>query len=184
MADELDENGGKVEQLVECRPTVFVGIGGTGMEILLRLRRRILQHTWNGERLASLSDFPIAAFLYFDTDTNEARESGRAAATDPMSTAVRFAQGDALQKKVDVGHYQKEVRNYPQVAEWLPTADLSKIDTSKGAGQVRSISRLLFFDVFSEFTKLFQAKATRVLSNVTNDAALGRLGLVSRPPLR
>ena len=99
MADELDANGGKVDQLLECRPTVFVGLGGTGMEILLRLRRRILQHTWNGNRLSSLSDFPIAAFLYFDTDTNEAREAGRAAATDPMGAAVRFAQGDTLQKE-------------------------------------------------------------------------------------
>jgi hypothetical protein len=184
MAEELDADGGNVAQLLECRPTVFVGLGGTGMEILLRLRRRVLQHTWNGNRLSSLSDFPIAAFLYFDTDTNEARETGRAAASDAMGVAVRFAQGDSLQKKVDVDHYQRETRSFPEVAEWLPKADLSKFDTSKGAGQVRSISRLLFFDVFSEFTKLFQAKATRVLSNVQNDAALSRLGLKSNPSLR
>jgi len=184
MVDDATAGANKGEQLLECRPTVFVALGGTGMEILLRLRRRILQHTWAGNRLASLSDFPVAGFLYFDTDTNEARETGRAAATDPMSSAVRFAQGDALQKKVDAVHYQREVRNYPQIAEWLPMADLSKIDTSKGAGQVRSISRLLFFDIYSEFMKLFQTKATRVLANVQNDSALSRLGLKIKPSLR
>lgn len=182
MADEIETE--KEPQLLECRPTVFVGLGGTGMEILLRLRRRILQHTWNGHRLSSLSDFPAAAFLYFDTDTNEAREQDRAAATDPMSSAVKFIQGEALQKKVDIDYYQREARSFPHIAEWLPRADLSKIDTSKGAGQVRSISRILFFDVFSEFSKLFQAKANRVLANVTNDGALSKLGLKSRAPLR
>lgn len=184
MLETADQENGKNEQALECRPTVFVALGGTGMEVLLRLRRRILQHTWNGVRLSSLSDFPLAGFLYFDTDTNEGRESDRAAASDPMAAAVKFAQGDTLQKKVDVAHYQRDIRNYPFIEEWLPMADLSKIDTSKGAGQVRAISRLLFFDVYSEFVKLFQAKASRVLANVTNDAALSRLGLKSKPPLR
>ncbi len=45
---------------LEVRPTVFVGLGGTGMEILLRLRRRILQADWKGTRLNSLSEFPVA----------------------------------------------------------------------------------------------------------------------------
>src|SRR5579875_4160522 len=89
----------------EVRPTVFVGLGGTGMEVLLRLRRRILQAEWNGTRINNLSDFPVARFLYFDTDTNEARETGRAATSDPMAAAVAFGKGDTLQSKVDVGYY-------------------------------------------------------------------------------
>ncbi|MFM7712508.1 MAG: tubulin-like doman-containing protein, partial [Microcystis sp.] len=43
-------------------PTVLVGIGGTGNEILSRLRRLI------EESYGSLSNFPIVSFLVVDTD--------------------------------------------------------------------------------------------------------------------
>jgi hypothetical protein len=169
---------------VEVRPTVFVALGGTGMEILLRLRRRILQADWKGTRLNSMSEFPLAGFLYFDTDTNEARETGRAATTDPMAEAVAFGKGDTLQAKVDVSFYQKNKANYPAIAEWLPSRDLSTIDTEKGAGQVRSISRLLFFHQFDAFKQAMSAKSAAVLDNVSTQQALARLGIVTQRQLR
>lgn len=176
------ERGGTAE--VEVRPTVFVALGGTGMEILLRLRRRILQADWKGTRLNSLSEFPVAGFVYFDTDTNEGRETGRAAATDPMAEAVAFQKGETLQTKVDVAFYQKNKQNYPAIAEWLPTRDLSVIDTEKGAGQVRSISRLLFFDQFDAFKNLVLRKAGEVMDNVSTQQALSRLGIATQRKLR
>jgi hypothetical protein len=169
---------------VEVRPTVFVGLGGTGMEILLRLRRRILQADWNGTRLNSLSEFPVASFLYFDTDTNEARETGRAATNDPMAEAVAFGKGDTLQSKVDVPFYQKNRANYPAISEWLPTRDLSHIDTEKGAGQVRSISRLLFFHEFDVFKRMISEKGNAVLDNISTQQALSRLGIQTQRQLR
>jgi hypothetical protein len=166
-----------IEKIVEVRPTVFIGLGGTGMEILLRLRRRILQADWKGNRLNSIAEFPVAGFLYFDTDKREARESGRASATDPMAKAVAFSKGETLQHKVDVGFYQKNKDNYPTIREWLPTDDLSQIDTEKGAGQVRAISRLLFFDQFDTFKAMVSEKSATVLANVTNEDDLVRLGI-------
>ena len=80
-----DARPAETETLLKVRPTVFVALGGTGMEVLLRLRRRILQADWNGTRISALDQFPAASFLYFDTDTLEAREAGRAAATDALS---------------------------------------------------------------------------------------------------
>jgi hypothetical protein len=181
-ANEAKPAGAPVE--VEVRPTVFIGLGGTGMEILLRLRRRILQAEWNGTRLNSLSEFPVASFLYFDTDTNEARETGRAGATDPMADAVSFGKGDLLQKKVDVGYYQRNKANHPSIAEWLPSRDLSMIDTEKGAGQVRAISRLLFFDQFDNFRKAVSDKGNAVLDNVSTQQALAKLGIEVQRQLR
>lgn len=169
---------------VEVRPTVFVGVGGTGMEVLLRLRRRILQTEWNGGRINNLSEFPVARFLYFDTDTNEARETGRSVGNDPMAEAVSFAKGDLLQAKVNIGHYQKNKRNYPAIDEWLPSRDLSRIDTEKGAGQVRAISRLLFFDQFDTFRAAVAEKGRSVVANVSNAPALEKLGLKTQQNLR
>jgi hypothetical protein len=171
-------------KIVEVRPTVFVALGGTGMEILLRLRRRILQADWQGTRLNSLSEFPVASFLYFDTDTNEARESGRAGATDPMAEAVAFGKGDTLQEKIDVPYYQRNKANYPSVAEWLPSADLSAIKTEKGAGQVRAISRLLFFHLFDQFKQSVSSKGNSVLDNVGTQQVLDKLGIEVQRQLR
>ena len=183
MADEKG-NAVATGAEVEVRPTVFVGLGGTGMEILLRLRRRILQADWKGTRLNSLSEFPVAGFLYFDTDTNEARETGRAAATDPMAEAVAFGKAESLQAKVDVAFYQRNKSNHPAIAEWLPSRDLSTIDTEKGAGQVRSISRLLFFHEFETFKQLVSKKASEVMDNISTQKALTRLGITTQRQLR
>lgn len=175
----------KPDTLLDVMPTVFVALGGTGMEILLRLRRRILQADWSGRSISSLDEFPPARFVYFDTDTAEARESGRAGATDIMAARVAFSKGgETIQKKVDVGHYMTEIENYPIIREWLPQGDLHRIDTEKGAGQIRSISRLLFFDEYTNFINLVRTQADRVTQNVTNESVLRSLGLKTGTKLR
>ena len=174
----------ETETLLKVRPTVFVALGGTGMEVLLRLRRRILQADWNGTRISALDQFPAASFLYFDTDTLEAREAGRAAATDALSAKVAFREGETLQKAVNLARYQAERRSYPHIDSWLPARDLSRIDASKGAGQIRAIARLLFFDEVRNFTGRLTAKAGAVLANVSNEAQLRALGLDTSTDLR
>ncbi len=180
--DSRGQAGG--DALLKVRPTVFVALGGTGMEVLLRLRRRILQADWNGTRLPAIDQFPAAGFLYFDTDTLEARESDRATRTDPLAAKVAFSEGETLQKAVDLARYQAERRNYPHIDAWLPARDLSRIDSAKGAGQIRSIARLLFFDAQANFTGRAVAKASTVLANVSNEARLRALGLDTGADLR
>ena len=183
MADANDRPV-QPETLLKVRPTVFVALGGTGMEVLLRLRRRILQADWNGTRLNAIDEFPAAAFLYFDTDTLEARESGRAARTDPFAAKVAFSDGETLQKAVNLARYQAERRNYPHIDDWLPARDLSRIDSSKGAGQIRSIARLLFFDEHRNFTGRVVSKMNAVLANVSNERRLRAVGLDTSTDLR
>ncbi|MEG2034020.1 MAG: hypothetical protein RR376_25490, partial [Janthinobacterium sp.] len=38
----------KQDKIIELRPTLFIGIGGTGMQVLMRVRRRILNAQWGG----------------------------------------------------------------------------------------------------------------------------------------
>ena len=56
------------------------------------------------------------------------------------------------------------------------SADLSRIDTGKGAGQVRAISRLLFFHMYPRFRQKLDAKSQAVLQNVSNQHLLDELG--------
>ncbi len=175
MMDTPEKKNEPTRQKV--RPTVFVALGGTGKEVLLRLRRRIIQADWNRERLHSIADFPVAKFFYFDTDTTEARESDRAAANDPLYAAVKYTPGETLQKKVDIAKYQRDLRAYPHIEEWLPQRDLTRIDASQGAGQVRAISRLLFFDTYTDFVGGVRRKCQEVADNLGREADLKRLGL-------
>ncbi len=49
----------KPQLLEKIRPTLFISLGGTGMKVSIRLRRRILNAIWAGnERVQLLSDFP------------------------------------------------------------------------------------------------------------------------------
>ena len=54
MAENLNQTipGGaserKQDKIIELRPTLFIGIGGTGMQLLMRVRRRILNTLWGG----------------------------------------------------------------------------------------------------------------------------------------
>ncbi len=169
---------------VKLRPTLFVGIGGTGKEVLLRLRRRILQNDWGGRRINDLSRFPIASFLYFDTDTTEAVESDRSQRTDPMARAVAFRESERLQKRVDVRHYMSELENFPHIQAWLPESDLSSINTEKGAGQVRAISRLLFFDQFKVLQGLVRSQGDALLNSVGRQNELSHLNLDIENELR
>ena len=175
----------KNDEIVKLRPTLVVALGGTGKEVALRLRRRILQNDWNGRRISDLSRFPIASFVYFDTDTTQATETDRAQRVDPLAGAVAFRDSERLQKAIDAGHYMKELDNYPHIKQWLPQAELSAINTEKGAGQVRAISRLLFFDQFTVLKEMIRRQGDAVLNNVGQQAELADLRLdIDRQNLR
>ena len=184
MSETQTKKPEAAEELLDVLPTVFVGLGGTGMEVMLRVRRRIIQADWSGERIANIDEFPPAQFFYFDTDTADAQESGRAKTSDPLGARVAFAKGETLQKKVDIAHYQSDIKRHRHIRDWWPEGDLSSIDTEKGAGQIRSISRLLFFDEFSNFREIVKQKSSQVMQNVTNEDGLRRLGLKTSTKLR
>lgn len=175
-------------EVTKLRPTLFIALGGTGKEIALRLRRRILMHDWGGSgvsrRLKNIAEFPIASFIYFDTDTTEAIETDRKQGGDPVARAVGFRDSEKLQHAVNVGNYMRELDSYPHIRDWLPEGDLSKINTEQGAGQVRSISRLLFFDQFTRFQYMVREQGKSVLNNIGRAKELRDLGLDIEHKLR
>ena len=185
MSSTVSADPARVDQVAtRLRPTLFVGLGGSGKEVLLRLRRRILQNDWGGQRISDLARFPIASFMYFDTDTTDAVESDRSQRTDPLARAVAFRESERLQKRVDVRFYMNELDSRPFVQEWLPEADLSSINTEKGAGQVRAISRLLFFDQFKNVQTMLREKGQALLNSVGRQNELAHLNLDIEHQLR
>ncbi len=180
------ENEKKPVELDEVVPTLFIAVGGTGAEVLFRIRRRIMNTLWakGTVRMQSMTEFPLAAFLHVDLDSNTVTETGKAQKSDMLNSAVRFAEDERLVKKLDMSKYTRsddDLSKYPIIKEWFPL-DRKKlnelnIDPEKGAGQIRSLSRLYFFDKYSDIKNAIISKRDALLNNVSTDQAQKRLGL-------
>ena len=107
MADEFPPGADAPTELKRVRPTLYVALGGTGKEVLLRLRRRILETLWNGQRIEKLDDFRVASFLYFDLYQGRAEEerAGDDGVEDPISALVDLPKSDCIQKRLETGKY-------------------------------------------------------------------------------
>ena len=176
MDTNVLDTSAKKEEIRKLQPTLFIGLGGTGMEVALRIRRRILHSAWgsNGTtRISSLEEFPVAEFIHFDLDQNALLEEGRTADSDPLANLVKLPAEDRVVSSLDLLKYTRsedDLLKYPNIAAWFPfTAEKInnlKIDPSKGAGQMRAISRLYFFDKYRQTRdtiaqKLYHLKANR-----------------------
>ena len=182
-------NDKKKEALItEVVPTLYIAVGGTGAEILFRIRRRILNTLWGPKgqpvRLERLSEFPYAEFLQIDLDANTVTESGKSTKGDILGAEIRFKEEEKLVKKLDLNRYvrsDEDLDKYPLIKEWFPlsrkTINELNIDPEKGAGQIRAISRLYFFDKYQEIKTAIRGKCSSLLSNVSSDALQKRLGL-------
>ncbi|MHB0986396.1 MAG: tubulin-like doman-containing protein [Sulfuricella sp.] len=189
MAEELKGNKKTDEILTEVVPTLFIALGGTGAEVLWRIRRRILNTLWGAGtgqpvRLESLTEFPFAEFLQIDLNFDTVTQSGTATKTDILGDKIRFKEEERLVKKLALSTYIKtddDLAKYPMVQEWFPLSRSKvnelNIDTGKGAGQIRAISRLYFFDKYAEIKSAIRTKAKHLQATVQIDAAAKRLGL-------
>ena len=177
-------------QTVKIRPTLFIAIGGTGMEVALRVRRRILNAAWgsedNPQRVEALEKFHVAEFIHFDLDHGAVVESGRSQKKklDPLSDLVKLSDEDKIIESFDIEKYSRsddDLARYPHIAEWSPLTPKKirelGIDPSKGAGQMRGISRLYFFDKYPKIRDMIRNKLHSLKSSLSKEEDLKKLGL-------
>lgn len=175
------------EKLVKLMPTLFIGVGGSGMEVLLRVRRRILNASWGQgapQRISGLAEFPVAQFMHFDLDLGAIKEEGRAQLLDPLAESVKLRDEDRLCESFEIANYcssDNDIDRYPLIKEWSPLTparirDLG-IDPSKGAGQIRGVSRLYFFDKYRKVRDRIRTKLLSLKNGLSNRDLFDRLGL-------
>ena len=178
----------KQDTNIDVRPTLFIGVGGTGMEVLMRVRRRILNKLWGGSgarmRIDSLVDFPVAQFIQFDLDSGAVIDSGRAQADDLQFDQVKFSDEDKIVESFDIEKYSRDddaLEKYPHIKDWLSLTPKKirelGIDPSKGAGQIRAISRLYFFDKYAKVRDKIRLKLKTLKSGLSHERQLSQLGL-------
>lgn len=194
MSDQKETIQGDqtADELKKVWPTLFIGIGGTGMEICLRVRRRLLNYVWGGRenpvRISNLTEFPLGQFINFDLDAGSVTASGQSAATDPLAELVKFTDEEKLIFKLDMDKYLRtegELNSYPHIASWFPLTRKKAlelgIDPSKGAGQIRALSRLYFFDKYVALKTMMEDKIRALLAGVSSKDKTERLGLELEP---
>jgi len=179
----------KAELKVDLRPTLFIGAGGTGMEVMMRIRRRILSAVWNKQhptRVESIADFPVARFLHFDLDNNAIIDEGKSQRTDPWYELVRLSDEERLVEPLDLPQYHESddsLARFPLIESWMPLRPKKLrslgIDPSKGAGQIRSVARLYLFDKYPKLRGRIKGALNFLSSNagIERKENYQRLGL-------
>lgn len=185
----LQAAGSPQELKVDLRPTLFIGAGGTGMEVMLRIRRRILSAVWNRRhptRVESIADFPVARFLHFDLDNNAIIDEGKSQRTDPWYELVRLRDEERLVEPLDLPQYHESddsLARFPLIESWMPLRPKKLrslgIDPSKGAGQIRALARLYLFDKYPKLRGRIKGALNYLSSNagIERKENYQRLGL-------
>ena len=126
-------------------PTIFIGLGGTGKEILMRVRRRFV------DRFGDLQDFPLVAYRIIDTD-HAHHITGEVIEADPFYDLIKFKDTELIQTNVSVAQYYDKLHFFPHIKSWLVEhGTIRKLgDLGKGAGQIRVAARLAFFHSFNQ----------------------------------
>lgn len=134
-------------------PTVVVGIGGTGAEVLTRVRRLI------EEIYGDLTQFPIISFLWIDTDKEYKFTSPEAAGSPFLDYEKYWAKISGNEVREILSHME----GYPWIESWFPQ-ELERNVTAieAGAGQIRACGRFAFFYNYAKIRDSFNEACNRV----------------------
>ncbi len=162
MMETAERIGGaqRKEGRVSIRPTVLIGLGGTGKEVLRRLRRMFYEK----HRMVGL---PVMEYLWFDTDIQNIDITGKE--TDPLDKRIDFSDRDKVDgsvKQQELEGYRNNRGMYPHIWSWFPDAldSLPSTAITQGAGQIRPCGRLAFFHHYAKLREEIERKINRVQS--------------------
>lgn len=142
--------------------TIVIGLGGTGLEAIRFLRRRVVE---NHGHLASLSQL---GFLYIDTDRGGvAMTEDNRKRWEILGVPVELDESEfEILETPEVGGIVNNLDQFPHISDWFPAAQLRTIDQSAkdtpGARQIRPLGRLAFTLKTSEVEKKFKNLLNRL----------------------
>ncbi|MEP0927744.1 MULTISPECIES: tubulin-like doman-containing protein [Cyanophyceae] len=116
-------------------PTVIIGVGGTGKEILIKIRRMIV------EQYGSLDALPIVSFLHIDTEQNAKVSEAQTVLKQDIS--LRPIE-QVWAKVEDAKAILNKLSAYQYLDEWFPSELKGTDSILSGAGQIRALGRFAF----------------------------------------
>ncbi len=137
-------------------PTVVIGLGGTGKEVLIKLRRMIV------ETYGSLDSLPIVSFLHIDTEQN-------AKVSEPqvvLKQDISLRPAEQVWAKVeDAKAILNKLSAYEHMAEWFPSQLKGTDSILAGAGQIRSLGKFAFSLNYQNIKTSFNNVRSRIIGH-------------------
>jgi len=156
------DQAGKVRHVA---PTIIIGLGGTGKEVLLRLRRRFYERY-------NIFGFPTIAYLWVDTDTRNRNIDGQP--LNHIMEQVMFRDDERVNAEVSgdafMGYFGDQ-RVHPHIFSWLDPKLAAQGQVINGAGQVRPLGRLAYFHSYGDI----RGKLDKALAKVRAKSAVDEM---------
>ncbi|MTJ50950.1 tubulin-like doman-containing protein [Dolichospermum sp. UHCC 0259] len=167
--------------------TICIGLGGTGRDVLMRIRRLIV------DRYGDLNNLPIVSFVHIDTDKAATQVTGirtgstyhgvdlsfkeaeKVSATMSSKDVTMFVEG--LERRSEYNSYGP----YDHIGIWFPPQLLRNIKAvEEGAKGIRPIGRLAFFHNYQKVKTAIETAERRTRGH---ESLLLRSGLRIEPGL-
>lgn len=141
------EGGAKpVATNADMKKTLFIGIGGSGKEVLMRLRRKFYAATENPY------GFDFIKYLWIDTDINGVPISTEN--WDVIGQNIQFGVRNCIHESLSasiepsvLSNFYDKVPQFPHIKHWLPVDALKPLGANallNGAKGIRPLGRLAF----------------------------------------
>ena len=131
----------QLQQFIDMSPTLIIGLGGTGAEVLSRVRDRFFSSH------GPLEQYPVVRYLWLDTDTHQQEHvSPWYQNHQAVARHLRFRTEESVQLVVqNTSTYLDNLVHYPHLNRWIYPNLSGKTTIDQGAGQIRAYGRLAFF---------------------------------------
>ncbi|MDJ0600934.1 MAG: tubulin-like doman-containing protein [Crocosphaera sp.] len=148
--------------------TICIGLGGTGLDILMRVRRSIVN------RYGHLNNLPIVSFVHIDTDKSASLASSLRTGnvhhgvdlslkeSEKVSTTMSAIEVENFKNGLERRSSYDRQGPYDHISLWFPTKLLGNIKAIEdGAKAIRPVGRLAFFHNYRKIKTVIDAAERR-----------------------
>lgn len=140
--------------------SIIIGVGGTGHQIMLDIRKRLIS------KYGSLDKLPIVSFLLLDTDqalfskNPDYDDEANLDSADKIHTSVHGVEA-----------LRKNLKEHPHLRTWLDPRVLTG-DIDQGAGAVRARGRLAYFWNYSAIARRLEEQMLQITKDSSKEIAI------------
>ena len=159
--------------------TLCIGLGGTGRDVLMQIRRLII------DRYGRLDALPVVSFVHIDADKGASDISGLSTGNTYRGENILFTPAERVtatmsSQEIDQliggleqqGEYERQ-SPYDHIRSWLPPQLIRNVKAIEdGAGGIRPVGRLSFFHNYRKIKAAFETAENRTTGH--EQAMLGR----------
>ena len=150
--------------------TICIGLGGTGRDVLMRIRRLIV------ERYGDFKQLPIISFVHIDTDKATSNITGLRTGNTYHGVDLRFSDAEkvaAIMTRSEVDNMTRELSRrasnydgspgvYKNIESWFPPQLLKNLKAiDEGAQAIRPVGRLAFFHNYRKIKAAIESAEQR-----------------------